>query len=123
MLCNAKPIKIIVIIVAMLNKNVKEASLVVVSNPGIIPNKFALKIVACSPEIAALPSSHSLSLESSSSKISVPLVASAIATQSAIPSTSETPEKLINSSSIVAAGIKSVMKLSKTPEKSASLPN
>jgi len=46
MLCNEKPIKIIVNMVAILNIKVIDASLVTVSTPGIIPVTFAVKIEA-----------------------------------------------------------------------------
>lgn len=46
MLCRENPIKIKVVIVAMLKKNVREASDVVVSSPGIIPNTLATRIEA-----------------------------------------------------------------------------
>src|ERR1700761_3999235 len=42
-LCSANPIKIIDTSIEMLNKNANEASLVIVSSPGIIPTIFALK--------------------------------------------------------------------------------
>jgi len=96
--CMAKPIKINVTIVEILNKNVKEASLVVVSTPGTIPSKLALKIDACIPEVVISLSSHSLSLESSSSKIIVPPLANAIIAQSLKLSTSPIPVKSSKSS-------------------------
>jgi len=66
-LCNEKPNKINVVIVAMLKKKVSEASDVVVSSPGTIPNTLATKIDAWIPEMFISLSSHSLSAQSSSS--------------------------------------------------------
>jgi len=57
---------VIVTIVAMLNINVKEASLVVVSTPGTIPITFAVKIAACNEEVVTSLSSHSDESESES---------------------------------------------------------
>jgi len=69
-------------------------------------------------------SSHSLSLESSSSKVKVPEADKIIEIQSETLSNSAKPNQLINSSKIV-VGKKYTKRLSisKGPVKSASMPN
>jgi len=61
--------------VLILKKNVKDASLVTVSNPGIIPKIFAVKIVACVAEDVKSFSSQSLISVSSSSNKNNPILA------------------------------------------------
>jgi hypothetical protein len=92
------PIKMKVTIVDILNKKVSDASEVVVSTPGTMPSKLALKIDACIPEVAMSLSSHSLSPASSSSNSIVPLVVRAIVTQSPKLSISFAPVKSNKSS-------------------------
>jgi hypothetical protein len=104
-LCKLNPIKINEAIVEMLNKNVKEASLVIVSIPGTIPKMLELKIEACVPDVMASESSHSLSPASSSSKNSVPLFAKRILVQASNSSTSSIPENSSKSSIIGNPGI------------------
>jgi len=118
-----KPISINATMVDILNKNVNEASDVVVSTPGTIPKILALNIDACTPEVVISFSSHSLSPASSSSKIAVPLVARATVAQSAIPSSSPNPVKSTKSSKYHMLGKRSNRALSSRPTKLSSSPN
>jgi hypothetical protein len=112
-----------VTMVDMLKRNVNEASDVVVSTPGTIPNMLALNMEACTPEVVMSFSSHSLSPASSSSNIAVPLVVRATVAQSTNPSTSPTPVKSTSSSKYQAFGKRSVSMLSTSPTELSSSPN
>jgi len=105
MLCRENPNNVIVIIVAILSINVKEASLVVVSTPGTIPIMFAEKMLACKDDVERSPSSHSEESESSSSNTKTPVFPKANATQSLMLSNSLIDDQSISSSKNAAPGI------------------